>query len=173
MKHLSTSTRAFRSGLSNLAFFILAIAITACSCKKEANVKEANVKQTVAFQAEFETVSTILQQGPPEMDVINGNGLGTPMGKLSFVAHAQFDANNNLTGTIVATTADGDKIMATISAQTPPDIDASGNITLHFNAKITGGEGKFGAATGSFAGIAHENIYTSGGAASWDGTINY
>lgn len=168
MKHLAMSSLIFRSGICRFFLPILIVICAASGCKKD-----EKVKQTTAFQAEFETVSTIVQQGPPEKDVINGKGLGTPMGKVSFVAQAQFDANYNLTGTIVATTAQGDKIMASISAQNPPDIDAAGNITLHFNATITGGEGKFAAATGSFAGIAHENIYTAGGAASWDGTITY
>ncbi|MCR8560948.1 hypothetical protein KXD93_25040 [Mucilaginibacter sp. BJC16-A38] len=168
MKQLSNPTRTFRSETSRFFCLILIIGITACGCKKE-----ANVKQTVAFQAEFETVSTIVQQGPPEIDQINGKGQGTPMGKATFVANAQFDANYNLTGTIVATTADGDKILASISAKTPPDIDTNGNITLHFNATITGGEGKFAKATGSFTGTAHESIYNTNGAASWDGTITY
>lgn len=168
MKQLSNLTNTFRSGISRFTFLVLAIAVTACGCKKE-----ANVKQTVAFQAEFETVSTVIQKGPPEKDQINGKGQGTAMGRASFVANAQFDANYNLTGTIVATTADGDKIFASISAKTPPDIDANGDITLHFDATITGGEGKFAGATGSFAGTAHESIYTTGGAASWDGTITY
>lgn len=167
MKQLA-NTSLFRPGIYRFFIFIVAVSIAACGCKKD-----ANVKQTRTFQAEFETVSTILQQGPPEKDMINGKGLGTPMGTLSFIAQAQFDASNNLTGTIVATTAGGDIINASISAQTPPDIDAAGNITLHFNATITGGAGKYAGATGSFTGIAHENIYTSGGAASWDGTITY
>lgn len=168
MKKLSTSTSTFRSRASRFVYFILAGAIVACGCKKE-----VNAKQTVAFQAEFETISTIVDQGPPEIDQITGKGQGTPIGKATFVANAQFDANYNLTGTIVATTATGDKIFASISSKTPPYIDTIGDITLHFNAIITGGEGKFAGATGSFAGIAHENIYTTGGAASWDGTITY
>ncbi len=169
MKKLSNPTRTPASKTFRFAFLILAIAATACGCKKEASA----VKQTVTFQAEFETVSTIIQQGPPEKDQINGKGQGTPIGKASFVANATFDANYNLTGTIVATTADGDKVFASISAKTPPDIDANGDITLRFDAIITGGEGKFAGATGSFVGIAHESIYTTGGAANWDGVITY
>jgi hypothetical protein len=166
MKQLLKPTRTFISSTSSLVLFTVVIALAACSCKKEA------VKKTVAFQAEFETISTIVQDGPPEKDLINGKGQGTPMGKASFVTNAQFD-DNGLTGTIVTTTADGDKIFASISSKTAPDVDANGNITLHFNAVTTGGEGKFAGASGSFTGTAHESIYNTNGAASWDGTITY
>ena len=164
MKQRSTVKRLLN------CLFILFFGINAflASCQKSNN----HHKKTVPLQAEFGTVSTILQAGPPELDSIAGQGDGTPIGKATFVAHAQFDANNVLTGLIVATSESGDEFFASITGH-DPEIDESGNITLHFQATITGGTGKFAGATGSFAGIARESIYNAAGSASWDGTITY
>jgi hypothetical protein len=164
MKQVSTITNF--SGY-RILLFIGVIGLLA-SCQKSNN----HHKKTVPLQAEFGTVSTMLQAGPPELDSIAGQGEGTPIGKASFVAHAQFDANNVLTGIIVATGENGDTFFASITGHDPA-IDENGNITLHFQATITGGTGKFAGATGSFAGIAHESIYNAAGSASWDGTITY
>jgi hypothetical protein len=147
---------------------LLGIVTVLASCQKSKN----HIKKTVPLKAEFTTISTMLQEGPPELDSIAGQGTGTPMGKSSFVAHASFDVNGNLMGVIVLTAADGDEFFASIQGHAP-DIDDQGAITLHFDASITGGTGKFAGATGSFAGIAHENIYDSAGSATWDGNITY
>jgi hypothetical protein len=155
--------------LINCLFIFL---IGACgflfSCQKSTK----HHKKTVPLHAEFGTVSTNLQPGPPELDSIAGNGYGTPLGEASFIAHAQFDANNVLTGLIVATGENGDEFFASITGR-DPEIDENGNITLHFQATITGGTGKYAGATGSFAGTAHESIYNAAGSATWDGTITY
>jgi hypothetical protein len=164
-KFQKTAKAIFSSTLFLLAIVLLISGFVGCSKKDDA-------KQTVPLKAEFGTTSAILQQGPPEIDSINGQGYGTPFGKSSFIVHAQFDANYNLTGAIVVTTENGDKVFATILGKAP-DIDANGDIVLHFASTITGGTGKFLSATGSFSGIAHETIYTAAGSASWDGTITY
>ena len=147
---------------------LIAVIASLASCQKPTD----HIKKTVPLKAEFTTVSTVLQPGPPELDSIAGQGTGSPIGKSSFVAHAQFDESYNLTGVIVTTTANGDKFFATITGHAP-DIDDAGNITLHFDAIITGGTGKYAGATGSFAGVAHESLNTTAGSASWEGTITY
>ncbi|HMH22827.1 MAG TPA: hypothetical protein VK563_13670 [Puia sp.] len=149
--------------------FLFVILASVASCQKPNN----HIKKTVPLKAEFTTVSTILQAGPPELDSIAGQGTGTPVGKSSFVAHAQFDASNKLTGIIVATAENGDQFFANIQGHDPEFDDATGAITLHFQATIAGGTGKYAGATGSFAGIAHESIYNAAGSASWDGTITF
>jgi hypothetical protein len=151
-----------------IAFLFVIIALAA-SCQKPNN----HVKRTVALKAAFTTVSTMLQEGPPELDSIAGQGTGTPVGKSSFVAHASFDADFNLTGIIVLSAANGDAFFASIQGHAPDVDETTGAITLHFQATITGGTGKYAGATGSFAGIAHESIYNAAGSATWDGTITY
>ncbi len=143
------------------------IAMLACSCKKEDN----HLKGTVPFHAEFTTMSTMLQEGPPELDSIYGEGHGTLINKSSFIAHAQFDEDFNLTGTITATAQNGDEFYASITGHAPNIDETTGDITLHFQAIITGGTGLFEGATGSFSGIAHESIYKPEGKVTWDGTI--
>jgi hypothetical protein len=163
MKQLLTGENS-----SYTIFFATLFALLISGCQKPHD----HIRKTVPLKAKFETVSTILQEGPPELDSIAGQGNGTPMGKSSFIAHAQFDADYNLTGIIALTTDDGDKFFASITGSAP-DVDESGNITLHFKSTITGGAGKFAGATGNFDGVAHESLYSSAGNAEWDGTITY
>ncbi len=170
MKQVSITKNAFISAFSHycLIFLFGVITMMSSSCQKDKD----HIKKTVPLNAEFQTVSTMLQQGPPELDSINGQGNGTPIGKSSFIANAQFDENGNLTGKIVATSDNGDKFFANIVGHAPV-IDSKGNITLHFDATISGGTGKFAGATGNFSGIAHENMTTPDGSATWEGTITY
>ncbi len=150
---------------------IMAFAMAICiltGCQKSNN----HHPKTVPLKGQFTTVTTILQTGPPELDSIAGQGSGTPIGKSSFIAHAKFDENYNLSGVIVTTADNSDKILATITGHAP-DIEDAGNITLHFDAIISGGTGKYAGATGKFLGTAHENLYNADGSAEWDGTITY
>lgn len=147
---------------------LLGIILMLASCQKSNN----HERKTVPLKANFSTISTVLQAGPPEIDSIAGTGSGTPIGKSTFAAHAEFDSNYNLKGAIIATGNNGDKFFATISGHAP-DIDNTGAITLHFQAIIIGGTGKYAGASGNFAGIAHESLYKATGSAEWDGTITY
>jgi hypothetical protein len=115
------------------ALFLGVIAMLA-SCQRP----DHHLKRTVPLKAAFKTISTIVEEGPPKKDMITGEGNGIPIGKSSFVTHATFDVNYNLTGNIIVTTENGDKLFANIQGNAP-DIDAKGNITLHFESTITGG----------------------------------
>ncbi len=148
--------------------FLLCIIALLFSCRKS----DDHPKKTVPLKATFQTITTLLQTGPPELDSIAGEGRGTPIGKSSFITHAQFDVSYNLTGAIVTTTENGDKFFAGITGHAP-DINEEGDITLNFDAIITGGTGKYAGASGSFKGVAHESIYNSGGLTTWDGFIKY
>ena len=140
----------------------------ASSCQKPHD----HIKKTVPFKAEFATTAIIVQAGPPELDSITGQGDGSPVGKSSLIAQSQFDADGNLTGTLIFTTANGDKIFCTDQGHAP-DIDENGDITLHFESTIKGGAGKFAGATGTLSATALGSIYTSEGSVSFDGTITY
>ena len=154
--------------MKQVSTILLGIIVMLASCQKENN----HNRKTVPLKANFSTVSTVLQAGPPEIDSIAGTGSGTPIGKSTFAAHAEFDDSYNLKGVIIATSNNGDKFFATITGHAP-DIDDKGAITLHFQAIITGGTGKYTGATGNFAGTAHESLYNAAGSAEWDGTITY
>ena len=149
-------------------FFFLCCAAAFTSCKKQDN----HHTQTFSLKADFQTESTVLQTGPPELDSIAGLGTGSPIGKSSFIAHARFDNNYNLTGIIETRTANGDSFFSSITGHAP-DINDAGDITLQFNAVIVGGTGRYVTATGSFVGTAHESIYNSAGSAHWEGSITY
>ena len=151
----------------DIAMMIVAIVVLV-SCQKPHD----HLVKTVPLKAEFTTLTTLLQQGPPELDSIAGQGTGTPIGRSSFITHAKFDTDYNLTGMIATTTANGDKFFASITGNAP-NIDENGNITLHFDAIINGGTGKFAGASGNFKGVAHESTVKPGGTAIWDGTITY
>ena len=103
--------------------------------------------------------------------MIKGDGNGTPIGKSTFVANAQFDENFDLTGTITLTAENGDMFFASITGHAPDIDEKTGTITLHFQANITGGTGVFKKANGSFEGVAHESLYSADGSATWDGSI--
>ena len=179
MKQVSTKERQivpetaqcknYQRGLFNRYHFLLLLGVFAmiASCQKP------HVKKTVPLHAEFTTVTTLLQAGPPEMDLIKGEGIGTPIGKSTFVTNAQFDENFNLTGNITLTAENGDKFFASITGHAPDIDEKTGTITLHFQATITGGTGVFTGATGNFDGVAHESFYTPEGTATWDGTIKF
>ena len=176
MKQLSIACNRFFPNLSRsihmpgLFFryrFILLFGILAMT----AGCQKSREKKIVPLHAEFTTVTTILQQGPPELDVMKGEGTGTPIGKSSFVANSQFDENFNLTGTITLTAENGDTFFASITGHSPDIDEKTGAITLHFQANITGGTGVFKKASGSFEGVAHESLYSANGAATWDGSI--
>ena len=64
------------------------IAMLGNSCKKE----DQHCEKTVPFEAVFQVKSVITQQGPPLLIEATGTGDGTPIGKSSFVGHAQVDA---------------------------------------------------------------------------------
>lgn len=153
----------------SFGFLFALMVILAGGCKKGDN----HFKKAVPLHAEFTTVSTMLQEGPPELDLIKGDGNGTPIGKSTFVANAQFDENFDLTGTITLTAETGNKFFASITGHAPDVNEKTGDVTLHFQATITGGTGVFTGATGSFDGVAHESIYTPDGTATWDGTITF
>lgn len=165
-----TSQRSiYQRGLFYRCRFLLLLGVLAmvASCQKP------HGKKTVALHAEFTTVTALLQEGPPELDLIKGEGNGTPIGKSTFVTNAQFDENFNLTGTITLTAENGDKFFATITGHAPDINEKTGAITLNFKAIITGGTGAFMGATGNFDGVAHESLYTPDGEATWDGTIKF
>ena len=178
MKQLSIARKHFipklfislhRHGLYSRHRFILLFGVLAMAvgCQK------LSEKKMAPLHAEFTTVSTMLQQGPPELDLIKGEGSGTPIGKSSFIANAKFDENSNLTGTITLTAENGDTFFASITGHGLDIDEKAGTITLHFHANITGGTGIFKNATGSFEGVAHDSFESANGAATWDGTISY
>jgi hypothetical protein len=155
--------------LRGFRFAVLVAGIFLLVCCQKSNNHHP---KTATLKAEFTTVSTILKVGPPEVDSIVGKGNGVPFGKSSFITIAQFDDSYELTGAIKVTAENGDHIFATITGHAP-EIDDKGAITLHFDATIAGGTGKYAGATGSFAGVAHESIYDAEGSATWEGTITY
>ncbi len=171
MKQISTTnyspvTGGGQNSICRSVALLFGVLVLMASCQK------SHVKKTVPLHAEFQTTAVIFQEGPPELDSIYGWGHGTPIGKSSFIALPQFDADGNLTGTITTIAQNGDKLFSTIAGHSP-DVDKEGNITLHFQSVIVGGTGVFSGATGSFSGLALGNIYTPAGTSTWDGTITF
>jgi hypothetical protein len=161
----SIRQKSFPYAYRFLLFLVMLTMIA--SCKKDHD------KKSVPLHATFTTTTTIVQAGPPELALIQGTGQGTPIGKSSFVTHAQFDENFNLTGAITLTAENGDQFFASITGHAPDINEKTGAITLHFQATITGGTGVFTGATGNFDGVAHESLSSPDGRAKWDGIITF
>ncbi len=138
------------------------------SCKKD----DHDCKKTVPFEAVFQVKSVITQAGPPTLITATGTGVGKPIGKSSFVGHAEIDANNNFTDKGIITVANGDQIFGTTNEPTSPVVDpTTGNFLLISQNIITGGTGKYAGATGSYTTIAHGSVKSPDGIDSLKGTI--
>ncbi len=137
------------------------------SCKKD----DHQCKKTVPFEAVFQVKSVITQHGPPLLIEATGTGEGTPIGKSSFVGHAQVDANNNFTDNGIITAANGDQIFETAKGPGPVVDPNNGNFLLISQNIITGGTGKYAGATGSYTTIAHGSVKSPDGIDSLKGTI--
>lgn len=163
-----------RSQFSKYRFIILfaVIVLFISSCHKE-----DNHKKTVPLIAVFQTKAKIVKPNTdvlPELDLVTAMGDGTPIGKSTFVGHAQYyPPDFNLTGNGVITTANGDQIFATVNEPGPVIEFKTGNIVLTCRATITDGTGRFTGATGGWTTIAHANINTPTGIDSLKGTITY
>ena len=164
----SISTRRLFSKY-RLVLMLAVIAMLIGGCKKEDN----DCKKTVPFKAVFQVQSVIIQQGPPLLIEANGTGNGTPIGKSSFVGHAQVDANNNFTDKGIITTANGDQIFETAKGPGPVVDPTNGNILIISDNIITGGTGKYEGATGSYTTIAHASAISPDGIDSLKGTITF
>ena len=150
-----------------LVLMLAVIAMLVSSCNKE----DQHCKKTVPFEAVFQVQSVITQQGPPLLIEATGTGEGTPIGKSSFVGHAQVDANNNFTDNGIITTANGDQIFETAKGPGPVVDPTNGNILIISDNIITGGTGKYEGATGNYTTIAHASIKFPNGIDSLKGTI--
>ena len=175
-KTINTVVRSFSSisprwpfSKYRLVLVLAVIAIIIGGCKKEDN----DCKKTVPFKAVFQVQSVITQQGPPLLIEATGTGNGTPIGKSSFVGHAQVDANNNFTDNGIITTANGDQIFETANGPGPVVDPATGNILIISQNIITGGTGKYEGATGNYTTIAHASAISPVGIDSLKGTITF
>ncbi len=150
-----------------LAFLLGGIMLLVSSCQKEDNL----CKKTVPFKAVFQVQSAVTQQGPPLLISATGTGYGTPIGKSSFVGHAQVDASNNFTDNGIITASNGDQIFETAKGPGPVVDPTNGNFLIISQNIITGGTGKYAGATGSYTTIAHGNVNSPDGIDSLKGTI--
>ncbi len=146
---------------------LASIALLISSCQKE----DTLCKKTVPFKAVFQVQSAVTQQGPPLLISATGTGYGTPIGKSSFVGHAQVDASNNFTDNGIITASNGDQIFETAKGPGPVVDPANGNFLIISKNIITGGTGKYAGATGSYTTIAHGNVNSPDGIDSLKGTI--
>lgn len=163
--HLSSQRKLFST--YRFSLLITSIMLLVSSCHKE----DHSCKETVPFKAVFQIQSVIIQQGPPLIIEATGTGEGTPIGKSSFVGHAQVDASNNFTDKGIITAANGDQIFETAKGPGPVVDTTNGDFLIISQNIITGGTGKYAGATGSYITIARGNVNSPNGIDSLKGTI--
>ncbi|MEP6950328.1 MAG: hypothetical protein ABI863_13675 [Ginsengibacter sp.] len=163
------------ASFSKFILMLLAvIMMLATSCQKP----HEHIKKTVPLTAEFQDSVTVIVQGSPgvlEQVRVNGWGSGTPIGTSTFEDDVKVDASVSpeiIKGVETITTANGDKIFATING-TSPDPDEQGNYEVFNKNTITGGTGKFAGATGSYSVTVKGNFNVLTENDTYAGTITY
>ncbi|MEO5999034.1 MAG: hypothetical protein ABIQ00_20350, partial [Chitinophagaceae bacterium] len=148
-----------RKTFSKCVFVLLiaGVAIVGGSCQKGAHENKC-----VPIKGKFTTSAT-------ETGIV-GTGTESRIGRFTLVAEDQVSFPN-ITGTVIITTANGDKIFATHTGKIEPQ--ANDMLKVHLDNTIKGGTGRFAGATGSFSIDDLVDGSTGNGNATFDGTICY
>ena len=166
-------------------FFVFAAVCIIASCTKEssaisenetqsAGLKEGKEKQMVPIRGVYLTSNELLAPPPMLTQRITGIGESSHLGEGRFVAVSTMNQTTpppfQLGGTCVFYAANGDTFTSTFTGTATP---GAGRITVIVNHTITGGTGRFVAATGSFTGISIVNPANTTNSITYEGIIGY
>ena len=167
----------------------LAAIITACllfSCQKDvlqdeelsnnlAMAANSNQEKELPFKGTYITASEVLQPPPFLQTRITGAGNASHLGNSSFVAVSTLNFTTpppfQLGGTATFTAANGDEIYTSFTGTATPNQDGTLNVSMVHT--ITGGNGRFQHASGSFSGYTVATPGHSEGSISHEGIISY
>lgn len=168
----------------------LSVIIVSCillSCQKEVIQDEkdlnnilsmaanSNQEKELPFKGTYITASEILQPPPFLQTRITGAGNASHLGNSSFVAVSTLNFTTpppfQLGGTATFTAANGDEIFTSFAGTATPNQDGTLNVSM--NHTITGGNGRFENASGSFSGYTVATPGHSEGSITHEGIISY
>jgi hypothetical protein len=135
-------------------------------------VSYAKGGSALPFKGRLEGAATITPGTPPFLSVsIEGTGNATHLGRFSVEnTHVVDTTDRTATGTYKFTAANGDTLTADFTGQADPA--TPGVLSIVETATITGGTGRFAAASGSFTVERLFNQVTGLTSGSFDGTIS-
>ena len=155
------------NSIARLTLALLAVLALAGSAAAEGQRKQ------VPFRGRLEGIATVAPLAPPFVAVnIEGGGRATRLGHFEVsIPHVTNRSNGTAVGSYEFTAANGDTLTADFTSQVAPT-DVPGVISVAVTATITGGTGRFAAATGSFVGDRLVDMVHGTVTESFDGTIS-
>ena len=168
-----------------LPLLLFASSILLFSCQKDAvssnelitsfsaNRINDNNNNEVPFKANYVTVHTLLQG--PAVQLVNGTGVASHLGKSSFIANANVNFSTAppfaIAGTATFKAANGDQFYTQFTGSfTPATAGPSLSIINHV---ITGGNGRFENATGAFTATSVSTSVPLTNNVTMEGAISY